>query len=117
MKEIETLTLLDLENIGVKDRKDQEAIFALFNGKISGGNSSIKRRSSRQGKVRMGLKIYTTKVTLRNCVTMTVTDNRVTFKLECCKGLVRVHLFVNRVVFSVKLENNFIGFFFVVLIM
>ena len=41
---------------------------------------------------------------------MTVTDNRVTFKLECCKGLVRVHLLVNRVCVCVKLENNFVGF-------
>ena len=54
--EVETLSLEDLEDIGVADRNDREAIVALFNGNKSGGSSSVKRRSSRQGKVRMGLK-------------------------------------------------------------
>ena len=56
VKEVEVLSLDDLEDIGVKDQKDREALFPLFNGNIIGGNSSMKRRSSRQRKVRTGLK-------------------------------------------------------------
>ena len=56
VNEVEVLSLEDLEDIGVKDRNDREAIFALFNGNNIGGNSSMKRRASRKGKVPMGLK-------------------------------------------------------------
>lgn len=36
--EVAVLSLEDLEDIGVKDRNDREAIFALFNGNKSGGS-------------------------------------------------------------------------------
>ena len=62
--EVEVLSLEDLEDIGVKDRNDREAIFGLFNGTRSSGagastgvSASLnKRRSSRQNNARTDLK-------------------------------------------------------------
>ena len=51
---VEALSQEDLEDIGVKDRKDREAIVALFNNE--GSTVSRKRRSSRQKKDQTGLK-------------------------------------------------------------